>query len=209
MGARRRRCISAWPTPGSGGEAGSWWPGWPCRRQSWRGSRKPGYAGVPVTTRPPPAPSSVPAVAREQDRVSLPATHGATHFLTPRPPLGPERRCLQSPTKPHLRQPCAVPCARGSGSDCGARQPATQAKQGWPGARAPPPMRPPGPSPFAALPPPAGPAARSAPTSRSPPLPSPPPLSSRLPRPFPSRPAAAVANGLWPPAPPGTGWPLT
>ena len=152
-GARRRRCISAWPAPGygpllppgAGGEEGSWLPGWPCGREMWRGAAKPGCSGVPATTQPPPAPSSAPAVAPEPGpSVTASRARGATHVLTPRPPLGPraaardpEHRCSPSPTK---LWPPAAPRRplrpRGSRSDCGARQPATRAKQGWPRARA-------------------------------------------------------------------------
>lgn len=82
--------------------------------------------------------------------MSLPAT--STELLTsyaaptarPRAPVPPVSDEAVPPASP---APSLSP--RGSASDCGAREPATQAKQAA-RARAPPPTRPPGPSPCAA-----------------------------------------------------------
>lgn len=175
-GARRRRCISAWPAqgcgpllpPGAGGE-GSWLPGCPCGRETWRGAAKPGCSGVPATTQPPPAPSSARAVAPELDRVSPPAAraelltflrraHHSAHAQLPATPstgaVRPRRSCGH-------QQPRAVPCARAAQAPTAARvsRRPERSRAGPAPARAP----------------------AAAPSPRA-------PLSLRPPRPFPSAP---------------------
>lgn len=226
---RRSLCSLSAPAAVSGACRGerSWRSASPLLQRCQPGERSAEPpASVPVTTQQPRASSSAPAVTPEQDPVSLPDAQGATYVLAPRPPLscgvtaqdpGPSVSSVLDEAVPSGCSSQAAPAPspaparlrlglrRASASDPGEARLA-------PRRRAPPPL-PPSPLPLPAPPPRAVhlplPALLCV-------LPSPSPaLLPGVPRLFPSRPtpfrpaAATAANRLQPPAPRGTGWPLT